>query len=90
SQGGTFQLHDAAIASAASRAGEIGVINLEFENVSASSCGDSVRAAVQAILKTPGTKCGVKCTVDQVDQLKMVWQALSEGADANGQDNVVI
>ncbi|MDR3615875.1 MAG: SDR family NAD(P)-dependent oxidoreductase [Candidatus Obscuribacterales bacterium] len=78
SQGGTFQLHDAAIASAASRAGEIGVINLEFENVSAPSCGDSVRAAVQAILKHAGTKCGVKCTLDQVDQLKVVWQALAE------------
>jgi malonyl CoA-acyl carrier protein transacylase len=94
SQGGTFQLHDAAIASAASRAGDIGIINLEFENVSAASCGDSVRAAVQAILRNPDTKCGVKCTVDQVDQLKVVWQALAEAESSSTTDdlssNVVI
>src|ERR1700678_338431 len=82
-QGGTFQIGDAAIAVAASLAGEIGVINLESTNISAASCVDRVEAAIRSMLKHKGTACGIKCTADQVEQLKIVIDTLALAAKAD-------
>lgn len=83
SQEGTFQMGDASIAAAASLAGEIGVINLEFTNLTVASSVERIEAVIRSILKHPGTVSGIKCTVEQVEQLGTVIETFSHFTEQN-------
>lgn len=91
--GNLFRASDAAIAAAASFAGQCGIINLEFTDLAAESITELI-AAIKSIKSRPDTVCGIKCTIDQLAELHSVLSELSLPAADNrkfkGRNRVVL
>jgi acyl transferase domain-containing protein/NAD(P)H-dependent flavin oxidoreductase YrpB (nitropropane dioxygenase family) len=79
--GPTFSIADVSIALAAARAGAVGVINVEFVDTSANDTDAALASLVAELAKlTSADRCGIKCDISQVNELKQTFNALSNAA----------
>lgn len=75
--------NNAAIALSACRAGETGIINIEFASLTDRESLKDLQDAIGQLRENAGARSGIKCDITQIEQLEQLFAALSKYSEDN-------